>query len=64
MSILKRFTQSGLLPTVYMAIAFTGASIFVYKMWLGPYVRKQRYKEAEAWATMMIEQEERELNRE
>lgn len=59
MSLLRKWFRSSS-PTVKMLMAISITSIFAvgYKMYLSPYLNRQRHRRAEDWANMIIEQEE------
>lgn len=41
-----------------MAISLTSGMVVIHRTYYAPYVRRQRYRQAEEWANMIMEQEE------
>lgn len=47
------------LMKMLMAVSVTTIAVVVHRNFYAPYARRQRYRQAEEWANMIIEQEER-----
>lgn len=52
------FKNSGPIVKTLMAISITSALVVAHRMVYAPHVRRQRYKRAEEWANIILEQEE------
>lgn len=59
MEAVKRwFGTSSPLVKMLMAISITSGLVIIHRTTYAPYVKRQKYKQAEEWANMIIEQEE------
>lgn len=54
------FQTANPLSKTLMGISITTSVVLVYRLWYAPYSKRQRYRQAEEWANMIIEQEEKE----
>lgn len=60
MSPLQRWLQTATpLSKTLMAISITTGLVVTHRWFYAPYVKRQRYKQAEEWANWIIEQEEK-----
>lgn len=61
MNPVQKFLATATLPVkAFMAISIISAAVILNKTVISPYFRRQRYKQAEDWADLIFEQEDRE----
>lgn len=61
MNLIQRWLRTANpLSKTLMAVSITTCVWISYKWWYAPYARRQRYRQAEEWANMILEQEEKE----
>ncbi|XP_047985508.1 uncharacterized protein LOC125225717 [Leguminivora glycinivorella] len=59
MEAVKRwFSTSSPLVKTLMAVSVTSGLVVVHRLFYAPHVQRKRYRQAEEWANMIIEQEE------